>query len=260
MTMKRLPWDGPLPSPGDYIDTRVAGHVWLIRKVTPMRRPNAFGERVLLELVPRPRQELPGGALVHPPSRATHHDPEGPERVRQTAGGHGRVMRSAWRDPDDLRPLARSPREISGWRSFCVLRTLARLGAAVSFKHIAAADYLRCEAEIAALGFSAPRNDLIPVGERMHGPRPGFSDAALAQTAALRSYQRAMRSFTAAERALLEAVVIRNTPLPIWCKSFAARRIERETGKLLGILDRLAEHYGAEIEAQERRGETMVAA
>ena len=51
------------------------------------------------------------------------------------------------------------------------------------------------------------------------------------------------------------AVIVHNMDLAAWCKAHPERRMDpkREFGRLLAVLDRLREHYGADARAEGRQ-------
>ena len=248
MSRKRVPWDGPNPAPGDYLDCRGGAHVWHIRAVEPLRRPDVSGARICLDVVQTPRSALPEAATVHPASRVVLSDPTGPPRVRQIAGGRGAVMRAAWRDPDDFRRQARRAREIGGWRTLCQLRRMAiQAGSGITERHIAAADQLRAVADLAAYGHSSSDGAGLPVTAITYGPRAGPSDPAVAQVDAAMNLLRAMRRLAPDQRLILMHVVLFNGTIAEWVRA-GRLNPQIEMGYLIGALDLLAVHYGFEID------------
>jgi hypothetical protein len=248
MSRKRVPWDGPNPAPGDYLDCRGGAHVWHIRSVEPLRRPDVSGARICLDVVQTPRSALPEAATVHPASRVALSDPSGPARVRQIAGGRGAVMRAAWRDPEDWRPQVRHAREINGWRTVCQLRRMAtQAGNGITERHIAAADQLRHVAFLAAYGYSPSDGAGLPVTAITYGPRAGPSDGAVAQVEAAVSLLRAMRRLAPDQRLIVMHVVLFNGTVAEWCR-VGRLNPQTEMGYLIGALDLLEDHYGGEID------------
>lgn len=242
-----VPWDGPPPLPGEYIASKLAGYVMALDAVTHMRGENAWGDRLVIQYHTIAAALVPVGGVVHPWPRVTPSDPEGPPRARQIAGeGPTAVMRSAWRDPDDLNPNARNPREIKGWRRYCPLRRIAAGGGQVTWQHIAAADELRRIYDIAEIGWSGAR-DGTPVVALRYGPLLGPSAGAQDQERAGREMTRVRRRF-AAKWDLIDTIILRNYPMQHWCRLRAGRRPQVEMGRLLEVLDELAEHFATEVE------------
>jgi hypothetical protein len=163
-------------------------------------------------------------------------------------------MRGAWRDPDDVRPNAQHrPREISGYRTYCPLRRMARAhGSQVTERHIAAADLLRAAVDLAVIGASGVL-DLAGLGA-VFGPVNGPTRAALRQAAAMAEAQRALTRLAPSQRELLTAVVLFNCSLQTWCARPPGHNAQVEMGRLLGVLDVLADHYAGEIDRQLAAG------
>jgi hypothetical protein len=169
------------------------------------------------------------------------------------------VMRTTWRDPDDIAPsAARAAKEITGWRTFCPLRRMLRIqGSSITVEHILAADRLRQAAAGIVFGFSG-RRELVPVQAVMFGPRTGFGVAALRQAKSWPIFMRAMKIFCEAQRELLAFVVLENQTINRW----VAKRREQdlpanaplEMGKLIACLDCLVEHFRSEVEQDLERG------
>ena len=179
-------------------------------------------------------------------------DPLGPPLVRQQAsqGGPTAVMRAEWRDPEDVRPNAQHrPREIVGYRTYCPLRRMARVqGSQITREHITAADLLRNAVDMAVIG---SRGGLDPGGlGAVYGPLSGPSVAALRQSAAMREAQRAISRLAPSQRALLTAIVLLNRTLQSWCADPPGRNAQVEMGRLLGVLDVLADHYASDVDRQ----------
>ena len=177
-------------------------------------------------------------------------DPQGPPLVRQMTGG---VMLTTWRDPDDTHPTAaRTAKKISGYRSYCPLRKmLQRHGSASSItdSHILAADRLRAQADAVAIGFSGSRQ-VLPVQAIVYGPRTGPGAVAVRQARAWPAFRQAMKLFNAEQRKLLTWTVLLNKSVAAWCAERRAQGLavtpSKEMHCLVGLLDRLAEHYGIE--------------
>ncbi|HTB46644.1 MAG TPA: hypothetical protein VK741_23705 [Acetobacteraceae bacterium] len=168
-------------------------------------------------------------------------------------------MRTDWPDPDDLRPsAARTARRIQGWRTYCPLRRmLANPHAGISAAHIHAADKLRELYDLAQHGYSSG-GDLQAV-HVAPAPRAGLSDAEMARGGAARSLTRAMAGYTLDETLLLAAIVLLNHSLSVWARAASERTgtrctVRGERIRLIGLLDRLAQHFDAEVDFEVRAG------
>ena len=167
-------------------------------------------------------------------------------------------MVGRWRDPDDVTPGARrTPREITGWRSFDPLRRMAgHPHSGITAEHIMAADHFREQVDLATLGYSGVR-PMIFVAQA-HLPRAGMGPAALAQTRAQRVMRRVMRLFSPPQLLMIEQVVLRNMTLRAWThRHDPPANPVTEKRKLLVILDRLVEHFAAEVEDELARGRRL---
>ena len=183
-----------------------------------------------------------------------------PAAVRQGARqGATAVMRTDWPDPDDLRPsAARTARRIQGWRTYCPLRRmLANPHTGIAAAHIHAADKLRELYDLARFGYSAA---LDPQAVHVApAPRAGLSPAEMARAGAARALSRALAGYTLDEALLLAAVVLSNHSVSVWARVASERTGKRCTVKaerirLIGLLDRLARHFDAEIDHEVRAG------
>jgi hypothetical protein len=189
--------------------------------------------------------------------------PEEPPMVRKHLGGLTGTMETAWRDPDDTVPNAsRRPREVRGWRTYCPLRRLrARHGSEVTVEHVMAADHLRENWDIARCGFSNPRDILSPVnGLVPPQPKLGPTVTAVKQVTAANVVNRAMAAFPVArDRRMIHTVILCNATVSNWCRQEGARarrllESHREIGRLIGVLDVLAEHFASEVAVKLRYG------
>jgi hypothetical protein len=247
MSRQRVPWEGADPKVGDYLAGRARCDAWLIAGVAPIRRHDATGARLTLDVRRVTIRDVPKGATVHPRSRIAQVDPLGPASVRISAAqGQTAVMRTHWRDPDDVRPNAsRRPREVTGYRTYCPLRRMARLkGSQISEAHIAAADAFRLMWDIATIGLTGERSDV----RGTYGPSAGPSINAVLQAGASSEAMRVLRRFVPPQLLMLEVIVLRNRSLQAWCTERSAeigRSInpEVEMGRLLAVLDVLADQY-----------------
>jgi hypothetical protein len=183
-------------------------------------------------------------------------DPDRPPDVRLAArSGPSAIVRSEWVDPDDIRPNAsRTARTIVGYRSYCPLRRCRDThgdAAAYSLQHIVAADELRRLADVVLIGFGG-RRDMITIQAITYGPRNGPTRAAIRQAQAWPAYRRAMAPFAAGQRELIAHVLLMNWSIQRWVAGLKDRGEQadpkQETGRLVAILDILAEHFGVEIE------------
>lgn len=260
MSRRRVPWDGPNPSPGDYLECRhPETMIWRIDAVTPLTRVDISGARLVLDVAVVQRGGVPEGAVVHPRVRATPTDAQGPARVRQLQQGRGAVMRASWRDPDDLRPNARRAREITGWRTFCPLRRMALArGSQIDEQHIVAADLFRLTYDRATIGESG--TTMMPIGSGIAGPRSGPAAGALAGVAAARDVQRVKRRFPETQWLMLVFVVLQNRTLAAWCGLLQDTNPQVEMGRLLSALEMLVEHYRFEVDLTLAADRLIVAA
>jgi hypothetical protein len=258
MSRKRVPWDGPNPAPGDYLDCKGGSNLWLIRAVEPLRRPDVSGARICLDVVSVARSTLPEAATVHPANRVALSDPAGPARVRQITQGPKQVMRAAWRDPEDFRLQARRAREINGWRTVCQLRRLQSLSgnSRITERHIAVGDHLRLLADLAAYGMSST-DGILPVTAVSYGPRAGPSANAEISAQASVDLLRGMRRVTDAQRWLVIHVVLLHGTLSSWCAEMRFNA-QNELGYLIAALDLLDDHFHSEVD--EALGDQMVRA
>ena len=166
-------------------------------------------------------------------------------------------MRSEWRDPDDITPTARrTARVIQGWRSFCPLRRMAGHPASgITAEHIMGADKLRELVDVAAIGYSGDR-PLVYV-QTYPQPRMGLSASLVRQVQAARAVQRAVRPYTEAQLAMIEAIILRNTTLRAWTMTRTGAHPNVEKGRLLAILDLLAQHFEWETADEVARGRRL---
>ena len=202
------------------------------------------------------RRSRPGAA---PSARSVEIEDPPASRLVQRPGAPAALMAGEWRDPSDTTPDARRvPRSVSGWRTYCPLRKMSGHPASgIAAGHIAAADMLREQVDLAMLGYSTVR-PLIYVAQ-FSQPRWGLSRAEVEQMAALRSVRRAIKLFSLAELLMLESIVLRNMTLRQWvqaCVPPSSSAIEKR--RLLSILDRLAEHYDSEIQDDLARGRRLL--
>jgi hypothetical protein len=247
MSRQRVPWEGADPKVGDYLAGRVRCDAWLIAGVSPIRRHDATGARLTLDVRRVTIADIPKGATLHPRSRIAVVDPLGPAVVRIHAGyGQTAVMKTQWRDPDDTRPNAsRRPREITGYRTYCPLRRMARLsGSQITVAHIAAADAFRLAVDIATIGLTGEQSGVHGV----YGPTFGPSINAVLQATASSEAAEVVRRLAPSQHRMAEAIVLRNRSLQAWCTERATAigrtaNPEIEMGRLLALLDVLADHY-----------------
>jgi hypothetical protein len=203
------------------------------------------------------------GASTLPPLESLYADPP-PVRIRQKDGATA-VLRDEWRDPTDTAPnAARSARTVTGYRSFDPLRKMARNGAGTSItaEHIAAADMLRKAAEVGGMGYAPAFTEAMPVQAITYGPRGSPPRRCLAQTRAIRSFARAMELFPVPwQRRMIVAILLQNHTIARWTQGEIERgqrcNTHHEMGKLLCLLDLLAEHFKTDIEEAERRGHLL---
>lgn len=252
-TARRVCWDGPNPSVGDYLAAR-GSLIWRICGVQIHRRADALGAGLTLSLA-RQDLPLPQGAVLHPATRVQTSDPTGPARMRQLIGsGPTAVMKITWRDPSDMTPNAsHRPRDITGYRTYCPLRRMkTNRGSQITSAHIMAADQFRTQFDLATIGCGGAR-DGEPQGQA-YGPRKGPSAGAVLQAESALAIRVVFARFAASHQRMLLAIVVHNRSLHAWCALEHARTQKApvpdlEMGRLLTILDILAVHYDVEIKA-----------
>jgi hypothetical protein len=122
--------------------------------------------------------------------------------------------------------------------------------------HVRAADKLREAVDLATMGFSGQR-PLIYV-QQVPQPRFGLGPAALAQMRAVRSVRRVVRLFAPPQIDMLDWIVLRNLTLRQWTHRITPKlNAAAERRRLLVILDRLAEHFDAEVQDDIARGRRL---
>lgn len=146
---------------------------------------------------------------------------------------------------------------ITGWRSGDPLRRmLVHPRSGITAAHIAAADMLREQVDLATMGYSSARPLIFIASVPL--PRFGLSPAALAMVRACRVVARVVKLFSRSELHLLQAVVLANVTLHAWTAHFdppASPAVEKR--KLLGILDKLVAHFDAEVQDDLARGRRL---
>jgi hypothetical protein len=207
--------------------------------------------------VAKPRQRLS--------LRLPDPDPSPPPRaiIRDRAGdGPTAVMRGTWRDPDDLNPQGRTPREVKGHRTFDPLRMMLRrhgLHSSVNVRHIWSADRLREAVDLATYGATGGSAwEAVGAG---FGPSMGPGAVALARLRAQGIVERVRCLYSPSESLLLDFVVLDNRSITSWCLrqhyTDAAKIRLQETALLVTLLDRLEAHFAAEIDADLRAGRLL---
>lgn len=243
-TVANIPWEGAVPRAGHFVAMQSGNGYWRIDTVRLHRDGKGPVVAVTLFLV-RQDADLPRGAVILPWDRLAPSDPAGPARVRQlAAGGANAIEQTRWRDPSDVIPNAsRRPRQVQGWRRACVLRRLHRIpGSMVTAEHIAAADTLRMEADMALIGFTPVRDD--GGGGNSGKPSTGPSVLAVAQAYAMSRVSRVLGAFTPRQVALLQAVVMDNHSVDAWAKAREPKvQPQLAMGMLIAILDMLVLAY-----------------
>ena len=180
-----------------------------------------------------------------------------PPAHRLESRGAARVMKTEWVDPDDIRPTAaRTARHISGWRSYCPLRRMmSGRSSQITERHILAADMLRGQVDLAVIGRGA--REMIAL-QRGFGPVSGPSRNAIQQVWASVQARRALNRLSPSGRIMLTEIVLFNNSIQAWCimRAGGGRTPNKdvEMGRLLVILDILAEHYAGEIDEALARG------
>jgi hypothetical protein len=160
----------------------------------------------------------------------------------------GKVMKSEWVDPDDTTPgAAKSAKTVRAWRKFDPLRRLVeRHGTSITEQHVMAADQLRSLADGAAIGYSAPKDEMVPVTQIVYRPSQGPGSTARRQAQCWRQFVKAMGIFTQAQRALIVEIVLLNTPV-----AHAAAKLGKNAQTLMGVLeaclDLLVDFFSEEV-------------
>lgn len=239
---RTVSWQGARPGPGEYLRLVPAGVLWRIADVARLS-----DGRLALDLR-RHNGEMPVGSVRHSHLRVAHVDPVGPAVVRQVARGPNAVMSGDWRDPIDNGTGAK-PRQVHGWRVFCVLRRAIANGATnVTHEHVAAADYLRLRIDQARHGLS-PSVDIGSSGIGVApGPRGGPSALCVAAAHAAGEADGFLHTLSFADRAFLLRVLLENLTVSRWCRAHSpALDARREMGRLVRLLDQLALHFADKI-------------
>ena len=181
--------------------------------------------------------------------------------VARQVGHIAQVDASAWRDPENLASGAeRKAREVKGYRRHDVLRSMQARGAPITPEHIAAAERVRVAWEIAEIGLSPGGLGLKSgIGRTAPAPRLGLSDSQIREVEAWSEFRRVVARIGPTLGRMLGAIVLANFSVPAWCRALehedGRRRDQKtETGRLLALLDVLAEFYGAEIAEDRARG------
>jgi hypothetical protein len=200
-----------------------------------------------------------------PPVRLLDADPSPPPRATvrdRPAEGPTAVMHAAWRDPDDLNPRGRTPREIKAFRTYDPLRMMLRrhgLHSSVTARHILAADRLREAVDLAAYGATGG-SAWEAVGGGF-GPSMGPGAVVLARLRAQSVVESVKGLYDPMERLLLGFVVLSNRSLTSWClrrhDTDSPKMRRQETMLLVTLLDRLEAHFAAELDADLRAGRLL---
>jgi hypothetical protein len=164
---------------------------------------------------------------------------------------------------DTAPSAARTARTITGYRTYCPLRRYReRQGSfgSITERHILAADELRRLADAVVIGFGG-RRDMLTIQSLTYGPRSGPTVAALRQAKAWLPYRRAMKLFCQGQRELIAHVILLNWTVARWTERLRESGLtadpKQELGRLVSILDVLAEHFGSEIDKGLERGENV---
>jgi hypothetical protein len=177
--------------------------------------------------------------------------------------GAARVMKDTRVDPDDVRPnAARAPRQVTGYRNFCILRRmiLSSPGGPITTEHVHAGDKLRELVDVAQIGRSA---GMVALNVHLpSGPSMGPGVSALTQAQASRQVSRALTQFKLPEQMLLVAVVLQNQSLASFCRAHpppGMLQLDPRGMKivLVDVLTRLAEHFSTEIDHELARGQRL---
>ena len=153
------------------------------------------------------------------------------------------AMRADWVDPEDIKPNAL--RRMSGHPA-----------SGISERQIMAADKLREQFDMATMGYSGERTMVFIA--RCALPRWSLGPAAVAQLRAARDIRRVARLFSAAQLALIDAILLRNLSLREWSRS-ATPPLHPATEKrsLMVVLYMLAEYYDTELKEDLDNGRRL---
>lgn len=256
-------WPGREPEIGDFIEGAGGRTFYRLRQLA--HDGPLLGLHVSRHSKPQP------GAAVHPWPEQQAPAPRPRQTAEQrsaSAAYQARLMRlaaeaappakadgSVWDDPED-RLTTRQPKQIKGHRRGDVLGRLHRRGSSyVTREHVLAGQQFATAWDLAHIGPSHGAALAERVGGGMAGPRAGPGLEATQRAAAERDVARTLRAIGPAAVPLLIWTVIDSRDVAAWC----AARIDPRTGKkpcakvqmgrLLGVLDRLAEALGL---AQDR--------
>jgi hypothetical protein len=133
----------------------------------------------------------------------------GPPEVQRITG---KVFKTSWADPEDMRPNAREARTVTGHRAYCPLRWCRKRHgdrSAFTVEHIEAADRLRAAWDGARLGFAGLK-DWRPISSIQYRPSTGPGTAARRQLGCRKAFDKAWALFDDRSRALLASVVLMN--------------------------------------------------
>lgn len=281
-TALRVCWAGANPMPGDGLQ-KSARVAYRIRSVKVLHRAELSPKPRLLLTVTRLETGGAVSGTVHPwertarpssgPSRLAP-DPKplrtmtAPERAARgllTSEERARTARekrlvseqdipakadpSAWSDPSDT-VNTRSPRQIKGHRRGDWLgKQYRRQNTDITRDHVEAASRFRCDWDVAQFGLSA--GDVLARGfvGGGFGPSAGPTAAASARAVADREVRRVLAAIGPTAAPLLIWTVCENRDVRSFCMAQSELLGEKQDekkafGRLLGVLDRLAEHYG----------------
>lgn len=173
---------------------------------------------------------------------------------------------SRWSDPEDT-VNTRAPKQVRGYRRGDVLASMRRngRGSDVTPDHVEAANRFRADWDIATVGLSGMDPMLTGGLGGGFGPVAGPKARDVDQLRAQREVSRVQSAIGAGAWPLLHWVVVQNRDVSAWVRAHADKalplamqrdlRREREMGKLLAALTRLAEHYG--VDSREQRLKEM---
>lgn len=157
-----------------------------------------------------------------------------------------------WRDPEDTE---RPTRHVRGFRRGDVLGWLRRRGnREISKAHILAAREFRHHWDVARYGLTP--GGVSAFAHVTAGPRGGPPAADIEREVCKREVARVRRAVGDTAWPLLLWVVVLDRDVRAWCDNSAARLGARPDerkafGRLLAVLDRLAEHFGTQRQAQK---------
>ena len=198
----------------------------------------------------RQADDLPRGAVRHGYERHVPVELSGPDPVRQLSHGVNAVERVSIADPSDDSPSARKQaRTVHVWRAKCRLRKARSVGCgSLSDQHIAGADMLRIQCDIALIGRGGI-TDWLSATYTAAAPRAGFSASAVRNAQAAEDIRLLFAKLTPQQAGVLTAVALSNESVARYARAHATSP-RRQMDVLLTALDRVVDHWRDAIDAQ----------